>query len=313
LYGTGPQPKDADTLLMLETPVPYLPPKGAPRPGAKIIWVEPDPVFSRFKSVEHQADLWLSVTPAAAVRAIYDAATTVLSRGDMNRISDRRERLETTKREIDANNEKLAHDAGRRKALHPRWVAYQIGKVLGPDSIVLDDALSNSPYVSTYHRRDQAGTYFSGGGSSGGWGSGAAFGAKLAAPERNVVLATGDGYFMFGTPLPALWCSSHYRAPFLTVVFVNRSYSTGTRALKRAYPNGVVARTGNYAGGVFDPPPDFGKLAEAANGYGETVREAEEVAPALQRGLDHVRRGSPALIAAYLPTLVEEMTLARTS
>ena len=30
---------------------------------------------------------------------------------------------------------------------------------------------------------------------------------------------------------------------------------------------------------------------------------------ALKRGLDHVRKGTPALIAAYLPTLVEEMKL----
>ena len=114
---------------------------------------------------------------------------------------------------------------------------------------------------------------------------------------------------MFGTPLPALWTASHYKAAFLSVVFVNRSYTTGTNGLVRTYPNGVAVRTGNYEGGVFDPPPDFAKLAEAGNCYGETVREPEEVGPALKRGLDHVRRGTPALIAAYLPTHVEEMKL----
>ena len=36
LYGTGPAPKDADALLILEGIVPYLPPLGAPRPGAKV-------------------------------------------------------------------------------------------------------------------------------------------------------------------------------------------------------------------------------------------------------------------------------------
>jgi hypothetical protein len=30
---------------------------------------------------------------------------------------------------------------------------------------------------------------------------------------------------------------------------------------------------------------------------------------ALQRGLEQVRKGHPAIIAAYLPTLIEEMTL----
>jgi thiamine pyrophosphate-dependent acetolactate synthase large subunit-like protein len=70
-------------------------------------------------------------------------------------------------------------------------------------------------------------------------------------------------------------------------------------------------RTENYEGGVFDPPPDFAKLAEAANCYGQTVREAEEVGPALKRGLEQVRKGTPALVAAYLPTLVEEMSFAQ--
>jgi acetolactate synthase-1/2/3 large subunit len=307
LYGTGPDPRDADALLILEGLVPYIPPRGAPRPGAKVIWVESDPALSRYKTMEHQADLWLAVTAGAAARAIYEAATVMLKQTDMSRIAERRERLEGAKREMNAANEKAAQEAGRRRPLHPRWVAYQLGKILEPDAIVLDDALSNSDNVCAHHGRTQAGTYFSSGGSSGGWGIGAAVGAKLAAPDRDVVFASGDGYLMFGTPLPALWTASHYKAAFLSVVFVNRSYTTGTNGLVRTYPNGVAVRTGNYEGGLFDPPPDFAKLAEAGNCYGETVREPEEVGAALKRGLEQVRKGTPALIAAYLPTLVEEM------
>ncbi len=307
LFGTGPETQDADALLILEEPVPFIPPKESPSAEAKVIWVDPDPVLSRYKTIEHCADLWLPVTAASAARAIYEAAMGLLSRSDMSRIAERRARLEARKRELDAECEKLGNAAGARRPLHPRWVAYQLGKVLDPDAIVIDDALSNSGYLIEHHGRSQAGTYFASGGSSGGFGSGAAFGAKLARPNRDVVLATGDGYLMFGTPLPALWCSSHYKAPFLTVVFVNRSYSTGTRGLKATYPQGVAVGADNYEGGLFDPAPDFAKLAEAANGYGETVKEPEDVAPALKRGLDQVRRGSPAVIAAYLPTLVEEM------
>ncbi len=92
-------------------------------------------------------------------------------------------------------------------------------------------------------------------------------------------------------------------------MFVNRCYSTGTTGAKATYPEGVMAETNTFEGGVFDPPPDFAKLAEAGNGYGETVREPEEVGPALRRGLEQVRKGTPAIIAAYLPTLVEEFDL----
>jgi acetolactate synthase-1/2/3 large subunit len=261
--------------------------------------------------MEFQADLWLPVSVAAAAQAIHDAATALLSKSDMSRIAERRERLTARKQERIAQAERQGQEAGKRKPMHPRWVAYQLGKILEPDAILLDDAISNSGFVCDHHGRAQAGTYFASGGSSGGWGSGAAFGAKLAAPARDVVLATGDGYFMFGTPMPALWSAAHYKAPFLTVVFVNRSYTTGTNGLKRAYPQGVAVRTENYEGGIFDPPPDFAKLAEAANCFGTTVSEPDQVGPALKLALDQVRKGTPALVAAYLPTLVEEMSFAQ--
>jgi acetolactate synthase-1/2/3 large subunit len=229
----------------------------------------------------------------------------------MNRIADRKARLEERKRLSGRQSEELALRARRRRPMHPRCVAYELGKILEAETIVLDEALSNSGYVQEYHRRDLPNTYFGGGGSSGGWGSGAAFGAKLASPGSDVVLVTGDGFFMFGSPLAALWSAAHYKAPFLTVIFTNRSYSTGTSGLKRAYPRGVAASTGNYEGGLLDPAPDFGKLAEAVGGYGETVSDPERLSAALRCGLECVRHGAPAIISAHLPTVVEEMALAR--
>ena len=309
LFGTGPAPKDADAILVMESTVPFSPGLPSPRSDTKIVWVDVDPVQSRYKTMEHRADLWLPVSASGAAQAIYEAATGMLTATDMSRIADRRARLEQRKGEQEASAEEQALKAGQRRPLHPRWVSYQLGQILEPDTILLDDALSNTPFVQAYRGRNQPGTYFKSGGSSGGWGSAAAFGAKLARPESDVVLASGDGYFMFGAPLAALWAAGHYGAPFLSLVYVNRSYSTGTRGLKGTYPDGVAVRTGDYEGGTFDPPPDFAKLAEAANGYGETVHEPEEVGPALRRALEQVRNGFPAVVAAMLPTLVEEMSL----
>jgi acetolactate synthase-1/2/3 large subunit len=309
LFGTGPAPEDADALLVIESPTPFSPGSDSPKADAKIVWVDLDPVQSRYKTMEYRADLWLPVSASGAAQAIFEAAASMLTASDMSRIADRRARLETRKREQEAAAQEQADQAGKRGALHPRWVAYQIGQILEPDTILLDDALSNTPFLQAYRGTTKPGTYFKSGGSSGGWGSGAAFGAKLARPESDVILASGDGYFMFGTPMAAMWAAGHHGAPFLSVVFVNRSYSTGTRGLRTTYPDGSSAGAGNYEGGLFDPPPDFAKLAEAANGYGETVSKAEDVGPALRRGLEQVRNGSPAVIAAVLPTLVEEMSL----
>jgi acetolactate synthase-1/2/3 large subunit len=304
LYGTGPVAKDADALLVLETPIPWIPGVDSPRPDARIAWVDPDPVLNRYKTMEFGADMWLPVTTRAAVQAIYEAATSILTQSDVSRIEDRRARLVERKQAQTARAEQSAQEAGRRRPIHPRWVRYNIGQVLAPDAILVDDTLGG--FEPAYHRRTVPGTYFKSGGSAGGFGSGASFGAKMAAPDRDVVYATGDGYFMFGTPMPALWCAQHYGAPFLGVIFVNKSYSTGTNGLRDSYPEGAAVSSGNFEGGLFDPPPNFAKLAEAANCYGELVTEPEEVGPALRRGLDQVHRGTPAVVAVDLPTLVEQ-------
>jgi acetolactate synthase-1/2/3 large subunit len=310
LFGTGPSPKDADVLLVIESPVPWMPPKDAPSPEAKVAFVDVDPVMSRYKTMAWQADLWLPVDAASAARAIFEAATGLLDKADLARIAARRARLAEAKRKQVAQATELARRAGQRRPIHPLWVAHQIGQLLEPEAILLDDAISNSDAVMNHSGRDLPGTFFKVGSSSGGWGAGAAFGAKLARPDQDVVLATGDGYFMFDNPIAALWSAAHHKAPFLTVVFVNRSYSTGTTVLKKTYPEGYAVKDGGYAGGQFDPPPDYAKMAESANGYGENVRETDDLVPALKRGLAAVRNGSPAVIGVWLPTLIEESKLA---
>ena len=309
LSGTGPQPRDADVIVVIEAIVPYQPGEGKPSPDAKIIWVDVDPVQSRYKTMEFHADMWLPVPASSFAAAVYGAATHLLTKADMGKIDDRRKRLETRKRELEASAEAAAVKVANRNPIHPRWVAHELGAVLEPDTILVDDSVSAAGFVRAYHRREQPGTYFKSGGSSGGFGIGASFGAKIAKPDRDVVFASGDGYLMFGSPLAPLWAASHYKAPFLSVIFVNRSYSTGTSSLRRQYPDGAVVQANDYEGGVFDPPPNFAKLAEAANGYGETVTESQQVGPALRRGLEQVHAGTPALIAVQLPTPIEEASL----
>ena len=301
LYGTGPMARDADVVLVFESTTPWIPGAGSPPAGAKIAWIAIDPVHSRLKTNEFRADLWIPATASRVARAIHDAATGMLDKSDLSRIAERRSRLEQKKQRMVAEAEQLAIEAGKSGKPSGRWAAYQLGKILRPDSIVLNDGISNGGLVHTYARRSEPGTYFRSGSSTGGWGSGAAFGMKLARPAQDVILASGDGYYSFGTPMAALWAARHHKAPFLSMIFVNGSYSTGTTELRLAYPDGYAVRNGNYAGGSFDPPPNFAKYAEAVDGYGEYVTEADRVGPALQRAIEEVRKGSPAVVAVRGP------------
>jgi acetolactate synthase I/II/III large subunit len=300
-YGAGPAATEADVVLVMEDIVPFTPGRGSPNSEAKIAWVAIDPVLSRYKTMEFRADLWIPASVTAVARAVHDAATGLLTHSDMSRIADRRTRLQQRKLEMVAREEALAQEDIERGKLTGRVVGYELGKLLEPDAIVLNDGLSNGGFVQSYARRTQPGTYFRSGSSSGGWGSGASFGVKLARPDQDVIHATGDGYFMFGTPVPALWAAAHHRAAYMAVVFVNGSYSTGTSGLRSAYPEGYGISAANYAGGTFEPPPNFAKLAEAVNGYGEQVTELSQLALALKRGLEHTRNHIPAVIAVRVP------------
>jgi acetolactate synthase-1/2/3 large subunit len=111
---------------------------------------------------------------------------------------------------------------------------------------------------------------------------------------------TGDGFYLFATANAALWSAVRYQAPFLTVVYQNRSWGTGTVRMAKLYPGGYAQDAG-FEDGYFEPPIDFAMEAQAAGAYGENVREPAELRSALRRGLEQVRSGRPAVIAVWLP------------
>jgi acetolactate synthase-1/2/3 large subunit len=300
LYGVGPSAREADVVLVVEDLTPFTPGIDSPAASTKVAWVSSDPVLSRYKTMEYRADLWLTAAPVNVARAVAEEAAKMLDRSDLSRIAARRARLEEAKQRMLADDEREAARAGQQPVPNGRWLGHQLGQVLDPEAILINDVVSSGHFVRNYARRNRPGSYLRTGSSAGGWGSGVAVGAKLARPDRDVVLASGDGFFAFGSPLSALWAARFHKAPFLSVVFVNGWYSTGTSAVKAMYPKGDSVQAENFAGGVFDPVSDFAKLAETAGGYGENVTETAQVGPALKRGLNHVREGVPAVIAVRI-------------
>ena len=189
--------------------------------------------------------------------------------------------------------------------IDPLWLSYQIAEFLEEDDIVIDDTLPATRFYE-FVRLSRPGSYITNPGTSGGWGPGAALGAKCAAPDRDVIAVSGDGFYMFGTPATALWAAVHYKRPFLMIVYQNRSYTTGTTRLNTAYPDAFAKRQDfDYEGGYFDPPIDFAREAEAAGAYGETVRDPSDISAALKRGRAQTRRGPPAVISVRLPRILK--------
>ena len=72
-----------------------------------------------------------------------------------------------------------------------------------------------------------------------GWGYGAALGAQAAAPGRKVVLATGDGGFMFQAA--ELATAMRHRLPVVIVVFDDGAFGNVRRIQEQQYGNRLIA------------------------------------------------------------------------
>ena len=305
LYCSHTPLKDADVILCLDVDIPWMPDVNPPSDSAWIAITDVEPAKRKIPTMEFTADLRLTADAMSTIDALTAEARRLITDADRRRFAARAEKVAAAnarRRQALIDNAKAV---ANNKPIDTKWLSYNIGKVLDDNCIVFDETIGINQ-AHDYLSISRPGSYFHNPASSGGWTPGAAFGAKLAAPDRDIVALTGDGFYMFGTPIHALWSAKHYNAPFMAVVYQNRSYSTGTMRIERTYGKDSYTSKAGYDGGYFDPPIDFAKEAEAAGCYGENVTDPAEVEPALRRGLKKIREGTPAVISVWLPRLLQK-------
>ena len=118
----------------------------------------------------------------------------------------------------------IVASAGNGPGIRRERLAVELENGLEKDTIYVTDCDSGKAMdpLMSFGGTDK--TYISTGPNILGWGVAAAFGAKLARPDRPVVSILGDGSMMFGGPQP-LWSHARYSAPVTTIVYNNRSYN----------------------------------------------------------------------------------------
>ncbi|AOH85244.1 thiamine pyrophosphate-binding protein [Sphingomonas panacis] len=163
--------------------------------------------------------------------------------------------------------------------------------------------VSNHAFVSSWPQRlwdfTKYHQYIGGEGGYGvGYGAPAAVGAALAHRDagRIAVAIQCDGDLMM---LPgALWTAAHHRLPLLMVMHNNRSWHQETMHLKR-----MAGRRDrdpySWAIGTMmtDPEIDFAQIARGMGVHAEgPISKPNELVGALQRALEVVKSGRPALL-----------------
>ena len=129
-----------------------------------------------------------------------------------------------------------------------------------------------------------------------GFGLGAALGAKLAEPDRDVILFVGDGSYMFGGPTPAHFVAKAQNLATLTVVMNNAQWFAVNRSTRVMYPDGKAVKANEMPVTSLAPSPNYEMIMEACGGYGEMVDDPEKLEAAMQGALEKVRGGTSVLL-----------------
>jgi acetolactate synthase-1/2/3 large subunit len=196
----------------------------------------------------------------------------------------------------------LAEKKGQRGEINPHYLCAEIGKAIGPDDIVVNEAVTRQSIPNMQIPRPKAGTMISNAGGGLGASGGTALGIKLALPDRHVVQIVGDGSFYFNNPTAVYAVSRQYGLPVFTVVMDNSGWAAVKGATLRVYPEGQAKSKGLFQAGLAEGM-DFSKVAEAAGCYGERVVDPDEVPAAIARCLAEVRAGRSALLHACVTKL----------
>ena len=191
--------------------------------------------------------------------------------------------------DIDAWKTEVPSSHGRDAQLHPRFILEEIHSRVGDDAIVTTEVGQHQMWTAQFYPFAKPRTFLTSGGlGTMGYGTGAAMGAQVGNPDRQVVHIAGDGSFRMNCA--ELATISHYGLPVLIVVMNN-----GTLGMVRQWQK--MFYQGRYSQTTLDRPPDFVKLADAYGVRGFRARNEGEFRAALDAALSERR---PALVECLL-------------
>jgi acetolactate synthase-1/2/3 large subunit len=185
--------------------------------------------------------------------------------------------------------------------IHPGRMVARVREAVGDDAIYVVDGGDTSYYgLTSLRATERGGVIGSAGGQFGCLGTGIPFAiaAKVARPDKTVVVINGDG--SFGLNAMEFDTAVRHNLPFVCVINNDCAWGMIKHGQEICYGSDRVC--GSELGTVH-----YEKMAEALGGYGEFVEKDEDIVPAVHRALES---GKPACINVITdPCVVSPATL----
>jgi len=168
--------------------------------------------------------------------------------------------------------------------VHPARLIAEVNRFADPDAIIVGDGGDFVSFAGRLIERERPGLWIDPG-PFGALGSGPAYAmaAKLAKPDRQVILLSGDGAFGFSAM--EFDTLVRHKVPVVCVIGNN-----GIWALEK-HP--MQSMLGLSIAADLAPRTRYDQVVEALGGFGQLVDRPEEIRPALERAF---KAGVPACI-----------------
>jgi thiamine pyrophosphate-dependent acetolactate synthase large subunit-like protein len=266
--------RDADLILVLGTRMNYIISHAAPprfNAAAKIARIDIDPI--EIATAARKVDIGIVGDCKMVLNQVLAG---MKGRVDPDRYREWRDTLARGAREKQSAPSKIPEGG----EIHPLTLCDEITKFMKRDAILVVDGQEilnfgrqSMPTFAPGHRLNS--------GPFGMMGVGLPFGlgAKLAKPDKQVIVVHGDG--SFGLNAMELDTAVRHKIPVLVVISLNGGWTADP---KRDKPGRDLGYT------------RFDRMAETLGCYGEYVDKAENIRPALERAQKKVDDGGVALV-----------------
>ncbi len=284
-YEPGAYLPTVDAVLVVDCDVPWIPSLHKLNPDASVIHIGADPHFENYPIRGFPCDLAIRASAVTALPQLEEAMG-AHEKSTNAWIDARREKIGEVKSEqAAANKARIEKIVSGTAAMDNAWVAHCIEQLKEDDDILVSESQLALANLSLRN----PGTYFGTSPAGGlGWGLGAGLGVKLGDRAKRVWNVVGDGSYMFGNPTPAHFVSSAYDLPVLTIILNNKMWGSVRKATLGLYPEGSASGANQAPLTYLEPAPEYHKIVEASDGYGEEVRDPRDLPAALERGMKAV-------------------------
>ena len=253
--------------------------------------------FSRFQPV----DLDIPGDGEASLPTLIDALREAANRSQRRRMAARGDALRDAQVEMRRRDRQAARYAWDASPISIARLCAEIWEVVRSRNwSFVSDQLYQARWPSRLWEFNQHHQYLGGSGGYGvGYGAPAALGAALAYRERGIlpINIQSDGDLMYAPGV--LWTAAHHSIPLLSVMHNNRAYHQEVMHLQRMALHRQRGVDGNARiGTVIDEPAiDYTGLAKSLGVWSSgPITSPADLRPALQRALDIIDQGEPALL-----------------